>query len=101
MFWLEAGPLAASSTNIVYLTRPKINWIKIIAGVLPRHTESVISLTEERTNKATWTRREEAYLYPTIGTADINTCDPSVRGGRRSRRSDGVGIQHAVHTNRG
>ena len=32
MFWLEAGPLSSSTTNIVYLTRPKIRWIRIIAG---------------------------------------------------------------------
>ena len=32
MFWLEAGPLSATSTNIVYLCRPLIKWIKIIAG---------------------------------------------------------------------
>ena len=32
MFWLEPGPLSATSTNIVYLCRPLIKWIKIIAG---------------------------------------------------------------------
>ena len=33
MFWLEAGPLTSTTTNIVYLTRAKIKWIKVIAGV--------------------------------------------------------------------
>ncbi|EJD03752.1 Sec1-like protein [Fomitiporia mediterranea MF3/22] len=37
MFWLEAGPLSSSTTNVVYLTRPKIKWIKIIADQIKRH----------------------------------------------------------------
>ena len=32
MFWLEAGALTASTTNIVYLCRPHIRWVKIVAG---------------------------------------------------------------------
>jgi hypothetical protein len=31
MFWLEAGPLSATTTNIVYLCRPLIKWVKIVA----------------------------------------------------------------------
>ena len=34
MFWLESGPLSAVTTNIVYLCRPRIKWVKIIAGTL-------------------------------------------------------------------
>lgn len=34
MFWLEPGPLTSTSTNIVYLCRPKIKHVKIIAGML-------------------------------------------------------------------
>ncbi|KAI0778775.1 Sec1-like protein [Trametes elegans] len=37
MFWLEAGPLSATSTNIVYLCRPLIKWIKTIADQIKRH----------------------------------------------------------------
>ncbi|KAI0049280.1 Sec1-like protein [Auriscalpium vulgare] len=37
MFWLEAGPLAAVTTNIVYLCRPRITWVKIIADQIKRH----------------------------------------------------------------
>jgi vacuolar protein sorting-associated protein 33A len=33
MFWLESGPLSAVTTNIVYLCRPRIKWVKIIAGI--------------------------------------------------------------------
>ncbi|OBZ78910.1 Vacuolar protein sorting-associated protein 33A [Grifola frondosa] len=37
MFWLEAGPLSATTTNIVYLCRPLIKWVKIIADQIKRH----------------------------------------------------------------
>ncbi|KAI0673738.1 Sec1-like protein [Trametes maxima] len=37
MFWLESGPLSAMSTNVVYLCRPLIKWIKIIADQIKRH----------------------------------------------------------------
>ncbi|KAI0304598.1 Sec1-like protein, partial [Russula brevipes] len=41
MFWLESGPLSAVTTNIVYLCRPRIKWVKIIADQIKRHgTES-------------------------------------------------------------
>ena len=33
MFWLEPGPLVATTTNIVYLARPSIKSVKLIAGV--------------------------------------------------------------------
>ncbi|KAI5479038.1 ATP binding protein [Pseudohyphozyma bogoriensis] len=31
MFWLEPGPLAQAERNIVYLCKPEIKWMKIIA----------------------------------------------------------------------
>ncbi|KAG9046525.1 hypothetical protein FS837_004275 [Tulasnella sp. UAMH 9824] len=34
MFWLESGPLNAQTTNVVYLCRPQVKWMKIIAGKL-------------------------------------------------------------------
>lgn len=34
MFWLEPGPLNATTTNIVYLCRPLIKYVRIIAGAL-------------------------------------------------------------------
>ncbi|EPT03435.1 hypothetical protein FOMPIDRAFT_1046976 [Fomitopsis schrenkii] len=37
MFWLEPGPLSASTTNIVYLCRPLVKWVKLIAEQLKRH----------------------------------------------------------------
>ncbi|CCM03649.1 uncharacterized protein FIBRA_05793 [Fibroporia radiculosa] len=36
MFWLESGPLTAATTNIVYLCRPLVKWVKIIADQLKR-----------------------------------------------------------------
>jgi hypothetical protein len=32
MFWLEGGPLTANTPNIAYLCRPKVKYVKIIAG---------------------------------------------------------------------
>lgn len=33
MFWLEPGPLTSTTTNVVYLCRPLIKYVKIIAGL--------------------------------------------------------------------
>ncbi|KAL6304888.1 Sec1-like protein [Sparassis latifolia] len=38
MFWLEPGPLSATTTNIVYLCRPLVKWVKILADQLKRHS---------------------------------------------------------------
>jgi hypothetical protein len=32
MFWLESGPLTSSTANIVYICRPRIKHVKVIAG---------------------------------------------------------------------
>ncbi|KAF7307459.1 hypothetical protein MIND_00540300 [Mycena indigotica] len=37
MFWLEAGPLSSTTTNIVYLCRPRIKYVKIIAEQIKTH----------------------------------------------------------------
>ncbi|KAJ7146256.1 Sec1-like protein [Mycena epipterygia] len=37
MFWLEPGPLTSTTTNIVYLCRPMIKYVKIIADQIKRH----------------------------------------------------------------
>ncbi|KAJ4002193.1 Sec1-like protein [Lentinula boryana] len=39
MFWLERGPLASNTTNIVYLCRPMVNHVKIIADHIKRHAK--------------------------------------------------------------
>ncbi|KAF7302938.1 hypothetical protein MKEN_01256300 [Mycena kentingensis (nom. inval.)] len=37
MFWLESGPLNSTTTNIVYLCRPRIKCVKIIAEQIKTH----------------------------------------------------------------
>ncbi|KAJ7110320.1 Sec1-like protein [Mycena crocata] len=37
MFWLESGPLTSTTPNIVYLCRPMIKYVKIIADQIKRH----------------------------------------------------------------
>ncbi|KAK1236705.1 Vacuolar protein-sorting-associated protein 33 [Marasmius sp. AFHP31] len=39
MFWLEAGPLTLSTPNVVYLCRPAIRYVKIIADHIKRHAK--------------------------------------------------------------
>jgi len=39
MFWLEPGPLTSTTTNIIYLCRPKIRLVKIIADQIKRHAK--------------------------------------------------------------
>ncbi|KAF8204416.1 Sec1-like protein [Mycena galopus ATCC 62051] len=39
MFWLESGSLTSTTTNIVYLCRPKIKHVKIIADQIKRHAK--------------------------------------------------------------
>ncbi|KAF8921146.1 Sec1-like protein [Mucidula mucida] len=39
MFWLEAGPLTSTTPNIIYLCRPLIKHVKIIADQIKRHAE--------------------------------------------------------------
>ncbi|OAX42105.1 Sec1-like protein [Rhizopogon vinicolor AM-OR11-026] len=37
MFWLEPGPLTSTTANIVYLCRPSIKYVKIIADQIKTH----------------------------------------------------------------
>ncbi|KAJ7492146.1 Sec1-like protein [Mycena latifolia] len=37
MFWLEPGPLTSTTPNVVYLCRPMIKYVKIIADQIKRH----------------------------------------------------------------
>ncbi|KZV82588.1 Sec1-like protein [Exidia glandulosa HHB12029] len=39
MFWLEPGPLQATTTNIIYLCRPQVQWAKLIAEHVKQHTK--------------------------------------------------------------
>ncbi|KAF8314011.1 Sec1-like protein [Clavulina sp. PMI_390] len=40
MYWLESGPITASTTNVVYLCRPKIKWMKIVADQIKQTNNS-------------------------------------------------------------
>jgi hypothetical protein len=63
MFWLEAGPLSAMTTNIVYLCRPRIKWVKIIAGIQFFGYYPTAFIEEYRPDQATRRRIAEAYVH--------------------------------------
>ncbi|KAF8433522.1 ATP binding protein [Boletus edulis BED1] len=39
MFWLEPGPLTSTTTNVIYLCRPLIKYVKIIADQIKRSSK--------------------------------------------------------------
>ncbi|KAF9225343.1 ATP binding protein, partial [Gyrodon lividus] len=39
MFWLEPGPLTSITTNVIYLCRPLIKYVKIIADQIKMHSK--------------------------------------------------------------
>lgn len=39
MFWLEPGALTSTTSNVVYLCRPKVKYVKIIADQIKRHAK--------------------------------------------------------------
>lgn len=43
MFWLEPGPLTATTTNVVYLCRPRISYVKIIAGECTQRLRAAVT----------------------------------------------------------
>ncbi|KAI6048041.1 ATP binding protein [Pisolithus marmoratus] len=45
MFWLEPGPLTSTTTNVVYLCRPLIKYVKIIADHIKRHAKESLKHT--------------------------------------------------------
>ncbi|KAK0246165.1 Sec1-like protein [Armillaria nabsnona] len=45
MFWLEAGPLTSSTSNIIYLCRPLIAHVKVIAEQIKRHAKDAAKHT--------------------------------------------------------
>ena len=51
MFWLEPGPLTATTTNVVYLCRPRINYVKVIAGQAPFPAEKDETAEPQRTDQ--------------------------------------------------
>ncbi|KAJ7922921.1 Sec1-like protein [Mycena leptocephala] len=75
MFWLEPGPLTSTTTNIVYLCRPMIKYVKIIAGRLGDVrissynlqfipiADDVISLENDNAFKEIWVDGDETVIY--------------------------------------
>ncbi|KAF9514282.1 hypothetical protein BS47DRAFT_1376541 [Hydnum rufescens UP504] len=68
MFWLEPGPLNAATTHVVYLCRPQIKWMKIVADQIKRltagsttHTYTLI-LVPRRTSLCDRILEEEGVL---------------------------------------
>ncbi|KAK0208669.1 Sec1-like protein [Desarmillaria ectypa] len=45
MFWLEAGPLTSTTSNIIYLFRPLIKHVKVIAEQIKRHAKDAAKHT--------------------------------------------------------
>ncbi|KAG7452195.1 Sec1-like protein [Guyanagaster necrorhizus] len=45
MFWLEAGPLTSTTSNIIYLCRPLIKHVKFIAEQIKRHAKDAAKHT--------------------------------------------------------
>lgn len=60
MFWLENGPLDQAERNIVYLCRPEVRWMKVIAGQSPLREDALLSAAHgpraEEWGRATLTR---------------------------------------------
>ena len=74
MYWLEAGPLQQAERNIVYLCRPEVRWMKIIAG-------------ESAGSSATWRARGGAREGCEQGRELI-----AARGGELENRHDGLKV---------
>ena len=74
MFWLESGPLTSTTSNIVYLCRPKIKHVKIIAGV----PNTVLRLYNPSTHNCEdqikrHTREGKKHAYTVLLTPRIST----------------------------
>lgn len=51
MFWLESGPLSVSTRNVVWLCRPKLRFMRIIAGP-SRDASELIKQIRSAANRA-------------------------------------------------
>ncbi|KIJ22178.1 hypothetical protein PAXINDRAFT_95594 [Paxillus involutus ATCC 200175] len=56
MFWLEPGPLTSTTTNVIYLCRPLIKYVKIIADQIKIHSKDSLK------------HRYTLFLVPRIST---------------------------------
>ena len=86
MFWLESGPLTSTTTNVVYLCRPLIRNIKVVAGkFLLSHTGHQPRLihSTDRPDQETCKGISEARVHPHTRPACFDSGQPD--SGRRRR----------------
>lgn len=101
MFWLEAGALKSTTTNIVYLCRPMIKYVKIIAGGFLQVQYSIFNGAICRPNQAAREGVAEPHVHPPPGSPNIDArVADSGRGGCLGRRAD-ILVQPPIHPHRG
>ena len=103
MFWLESGPLTSTTTNAVYLCRPLIRNIKIIAGKSPNgHPDYHPGLTispgrpDQETREGVPETRIHSHTYSTR----FYFGQPDPGGGRRAGRGQHLFVQSTIHPTR-
>ena len=104
MFWLEPGPLTSTTTNVVYLCRPLIRNIKIVAGKSPRsHPDyhSCLTVSAGRPDQETRKGISETRVHAHTSSTSLDISQPDPGRGRRVGRGQNLFIQPAVHPARG
>jgi len=103
MFWLESGPLTSTTTSVVYLCRPLIRNIKIVAGKSPIapldcHPRLIVSpgRPDQETREGVPETRAHSHTYPT--RFYFGQSDPG--GGRRSRGGQYLLVQSTIYPTR-
>src|SRR5688572_27268001 len=97
MFWLEPGPLSSTTTNIVYLCRPKIKHVKIIAGMFEVVSWSPVGSQFARSDQETCSRTQEAYVHSYADPSCHYFSHPNLGRGGSAGRSDINGVEPAVY----
>lgn len=89
MFWLEPGPLSSTTTNVVYLCRPLIRNIKIVAGksrnFLPEN-HPCLMVSAGRPDQETRKGISETFVHAHTCPASFDFGQSDLRGGRRIGR---------------
>jgi len=104
MFWLESGPLTSTTANVVYLCRPLIRNIKIVAGKSPNsHPDHHLCLitSTDRPGQETREGVSETRVHPHTYPARFDTCHPDPGRGGRVGRGQHHFVQSPVHSARG
>ena len=102
MFWLESGPLTSTTTHVVYLCRPLIRNIKIVAGESPNlHPYSYLIAPTDRPDQETPEGVSETRVHPHTDPTRFNLGQPDPGRGRRVGRGQDRFVQPSVHPARG